>query len=61
LWLAKPSSEVVLSIARRLRTDSPRFKQTRACRTDCHLELHSRDDLDEEVRGWLRDAYAEAG
>jgi hypothetical protein len=64
LWLARPSAEVVLSIARRLRIDSPRFKQIAHPAPTVwmhHLELHSLDDLDQEVLGWLRDAYGEAG
>jgi hypothetical protein len=62
-WLRQPSSEVVLSIARRESIKSPRFKQVvRPARSVWmhHLEVHTLEDLDDEVIGWLRDAYAEA-
>jgi hypothetical protein len=63
-WLRQPSAEVVLSIARRESINSPRFKQIAHPARSVwmhHLEVHSLEDLDDEVLGWLRDAYAEAG
>jgi len=54
----------VLSIALRSPVDSPRFKSVVNPRPGLwmhHLELHSEDDLDAEVAGWLRQARDEAG
>jgi hypothetical protein len=63
-WLRDPASEVVLSIALRRLDPSPRFKQVAhpAARVWMHhLEVHSVADLDDEVRGWLCEAYQGAG
>ena len=58
-YLAKPTAEVVLSIALGRLDESRRFKEV-AHPTPAHwmhhLEIHSLDDLDEEVTGWLREA-----
>lgn len=54
---------VVLSIARPSRIRSPRFKQVVHPSPTTwmhHLELRDLSDLDEEVRGWLEDAWRSA-
>ena len=54
----------VLSIALRSRIDSPRFKSVVSPYPGLwmhHLELHSEDELDAQVAGWLRQARDEAG
>ena len=54
----------VLSIALSRRLESPRFKSVVNPRPGLwmhHLELHSEDDLDAEVAGWLRQAWDDAG
>jgi hypothetical protein len=68
LWrprMYQPSNpaEVVLSVATGEPIRSDRFKevvQPRASVWMHHLELHSPDDLDEEVAGWLLQAADEA-
>jgi hypothetical protein len=63
-WLRNPSTELVLSIARRQPIESRRFKEVaHPARTVWmhHLEVPSPEALDDEVFGWLRDAYREAG
>jgi hypothetical protein len=60
----KSDVPVVLSLALRHRLESPRFKEVihPAPRTWMHhLELRSGAELDDEVLGWLAEAYAEAG
>jgi hypothetical protein len=50
----------VLSVALPERLESGRFKQVGRPSPHVwmhHLELHSPDDLDAEVHGWLRTAY----
>jgi hypothetical protein len=50
----------VLSIGLPERLVSPRFKQVGRPSAHVwmhHLELHGPEELDEEVRGWLRAAY----
>ncbi len=54
----------VLSIALASRLDSARFKSVVNPSPGLwmhHLELHSEDELDAEVVGWLRQARSEAG
>jgi hypothetical protein len=54
----------VLSLALPDRLDSPRFKQVGNPSPQVwmhHLELAGPEDLDDEVLGWLRAAYAAAG
>lgn len=58
-YLAKPTAEVVLSIALGRLDESRRFKEVAhpaPAHWMHHLEIHSLDDLDEEVTGWLREA-----
>jgi len=62
-WLRDPGAEVVLSVALGERDPSPRFKQgvnPSAGVWMHHLEVHTPDDLDREVEGWLRRAYGRA-
>jgi hypothetical protein len=50
----------VLTLALRRRDPSPRWKEIvepARGRFTHHLELHSVDDIDQEVRGWLSDAW----
>lgn len=63
-YLDHPGAEVVLSVALGRRDPSPRFKQVvhpSALHWMHHLEVHRPDDVDSEVRGWLREAYDRAG
>jgi hypothetical protein len=63
-YLAKPSAEVVLSIALGRRDASERFKEVAhpaASQWIHHLELQSIDDVDEEVLAWLAEAADRAG
>lgn len=58
-YLAKPSAEVVLSIALGRHVESGRFKEVAhptASHWLHHLEIHDLRDLDDEVAGWLREA-----
>jgi hypothetical protein len=60
MYLAKPGADVVLSIALDREVASPRFKEIvhPAPRTWMHhLEIRSIDDIDDEVRDWLRQAF----
>jgi hypothetical protein len=54
----------VLSLALPRRVDSARFKEVANPSPGMwmhHLELHSEDQLDDEVADWLREARAAAG
>jgi hypothetical protein len=58
-YLRKPAAEVVLSIALGHEQRSPRFKQVVHPSPRIwmhHLEIHRPGDVDEQVRGWLREA-----
>ena len=62
-YLPRPGADVVLSVALDRRIESTRFKEVvhPAGRTWIHhLEVRSLEDLDGEVDGWLREAYAAA-
>ena len=62
-YLRHPAAEVVLSIALDHEVPSGRFKQVLSPAPGHwmhHLELHSVDDVDEEVARWLRAAFAQA-
>ncbi len=55
---------LVLSIGLRRRETSPRWKQVVEPRPGLfmhHLELRSVDEIDDEVLGWLREAWEQAG
>lgn len=54
----------VLSIALPYQVASPRFKQVAHPSPTMwmhHLEIHHVDEIDDEVRGWLADAFDSAG
>lgn len=62
-YLAKPASEVVLSIVLGRRDGSRRFKDVvhpAPAHWMHHLEVHGTGDIDEEVVGWLREAAEHA-
>jgi len=64
LYLARPQAEVVVSIALDRAVASPRFKEIAhpsAGIWQHHLEVRSVDEVDDEVRSWLRAAYDCAG
>jgi hypothetical protein len=59
----KSDIPVVLSLALRHRLQSPRFKEVAHPAPTTwmhHLELRSGAELDDEVLGWLAEAYAQA-
>ena len=63
-YLAKPAADVVLSIALPRRLECGRWKQVvqPSPRTWLHhLEVRAESDLDDEVAGWLREAWQAAG
>jgi len=63
-WLAHPQAPVVLSIALSRRLESTRFKQVAHPSPAIwmhHLELSAPEDVDDEARGWLAEAYEAAG
>lgn len=54
---------LVLSVGLRRRDESSRWKEVvepHPGRFTHHIELHAPDDIDDEVVGWLREAYGEA-
>jgi hypothetical protein len=62
-YLRRPAAPLVLTLALRHRDASPRWKQVvepAPGRFTHHLELYSTNDLDDEVRAWLRAAWLEA-
>jgi hypothetical protein len=62
-WLTRPGAEVVLSVALARRDESPRWKEVVNPSRGTwmhHLEVHSLGDLDDEVDGWLREAFDDA-
>ena len=64
LYLRRPTAEVVLSIALDHELDSPRLKEVAHPSPRVwqhHLELHTPDDLDDEVAAWLVEACEAAG
>jgi len=63
MYLKEPTAEVILTIALGRLDDSPRFKEVAhpsAAHWMHHLEVHSLDDLDDEVDTWLREAAERA-
>ena len=63
-YLRGKTAPLVLTLSFASRDSSPRWKQIvepSPGRFTHHLELYSVADLDDEVRGWLRDAWAAAG
>jgi hypothetical protein len=64
IYLRRKAAPLVLTIALRRRDDSPRWKQvveSSPGRFTHHLELYSRDDLDDEIHTWLQEAWELAG
>ncbi|MGB7982743.1 MAG: DUF5655 domain-containing protein [Candidatus Nanopelagicales bacterium] len=62
-YLAKPGAEVVLAIALGRHDASPRFKEVAhpsPRQWIHHLEVHSVDDVDDEVVRWLLEAAERA-
>lgn len=58
-YLAKPSADVVLSIALDRTDSSPRWKEVAhpsPLRWMHHLEIHDVAELDDEVAAWLQEA-----
>lgn len=63
-YLRRPNVDVVLSLALSRELTSGRFKEiTRSAPTIWmhHLEIHSLDELDDEIAAWLREAAEAAG
>lgn len=63
-WLRGETAPLVLSIALARRDRSRRWKQIvkpRPGRFMHHLELWAARDVDDEVGGWLADAWRQAG
>ena len=63
-YVAAPAADVVLSVALGRHDPSPRFKEVahpsqRHWRH--HLEVRSLDHVDDDVVGWLQEAYDRAG
>ena len=64
MYLRRPRTDVVLSIAPDQEIRSPRFAEVvhPAPRTwQHHLDVRDVGDLDDEVARWLREAYERAG
>lgn len=62
-YLKNPDAEVVLSIALGREVRSDRFKEIvhpAEHHWMHHLEIHGPDDIDDEVVGWLREAFERA-
>lgn len=62
-YLRRGDVPLVLTVALRRRDDSPRWKQIVepvSGRFTHHLELRSAAEIDDEVRGWLREAWEAA-
>jgi hypothetical protein len=62
-YLRRPAAPLVLTVALPTRDPSPRWKEVvepAPGRFIHHLELRQMDDVDEEVRAWLRSARAAA-
>lgn len=70
-WVWRPGqylrgevAPLVLTVALRRRDPSPRWKEIvepSPGRFTHHLELYAADEVDDEVREWLRAAWMEAG
>lgn len=62
--LRRKAAPLVLSLAFTTHDPSPRWKEIvepRPGRFMHHLELNSPDNVDDEVRAWIRDAWEAAG
>ncbi len=63
-WLGARGAPLVLTVYLPLRLESPRFKEiveVRAALWGHHLELRETGEVDDEVLGWVRQAYDAAG
>ena len=63
-YLRGRHAPLVLTISLRRRDPSTRWKEIvepRPGRFTHHLELRSSADIDEEIRAWLQEAWADAG
>ena len=64
VYLRGRHAPLVLTLSLRRRDPSPRWKEIvepAPGRFTHHLELYSPTDIDDEVRGWLQEAWAAAG
>ena len=64
VYLGPGHAPLVLTVALRRRDPSPRWKQVvepAPGRFTHHLELRSAEEIDDEVRGWLAEAWGLAG
>ena len=62
-YLHRKSAPLVLTLGFRYKDTSPRWKEIvepRPGRFTHHLELYSAQDIDDQVRDWLRQAWMEA-
>jgi hypothetical protein len=62
-YLKLPTAPLVLTLSRPYRGDSPRWKQIVQAapgRFTHHPELYAPEDIDDEVIGWLRQAWENA-
>jgi len=62
-YLRRNTAPLVLTLSLRRRDASPRWKEIvepYPGRFTHHLELYSRDDIDDQVRLWLREAWGSA-
>jgi hypothetical protein len=63
-YLHRNSAPLVLTLGFRHKDPSPRWKEIvepKPGRFTHHLEIYSTDDIDEQVRGWLQEAWIDAG
>ena len=62
-YLRREAAPLVLTLGFTTRSDSPRWKEIvepKPGRFTHHLELYDSGDIDDEVRGWLREAWEAA-
>lgn len=62
-YLARPGADVVLAVVLDRRDESPRWKEVAhpaPTHWMHHLEVHDPAEIDEQVAGWLWEAYARA-
>jgi Domain of unknown function (DUF5655) len=62
-YLKRKAAPLVLTVGLRRREASPRWKEVvepYPGRFTHHLELRSMEQIDEEVKGWLREAWEQA-
>jgi Domain of unknown function (DUF5655) len=60
MYLRGDTAPLVLTLSLHRRDDSPRWKEIvepKAGRFTHHLELRSEDEIDGEVRSWIREAW----